>query len=73
MLLLIVIGGVFVAEALSVILQVAYFKSTGGKRIFLMSPLHHHFELTGLPETTVTGRFWFASVVCSLIGVAIVR
>jgi phospho-N-acetylmuramoyl-pentapeptide-transferase len=73
MLLLILVGGVFVAEALSVILQVAYFKSTGGKRIFLMSPLHHHFELTGLSETHVTGRFWLASVVCSLLGVAIVR
>jgi len=73
MLLLIVIGGVFVAEALSVIVQVAYFKSSGGKRIFRMSPLHHHFELAGLPETKVTGRFWLASVVCSLIGVAIVR
>jgi phospho-N-acetylmuramoyl-pentapeptide-transferase len=73
MLLLILIGGVFVAEALSVILQVAYFKLTGGKRIFRMSPLHHHFELGGWPETKVTTRFWIASVVCSLVGWAIVR
>jgi phospho-N-acetylmuramoyl-pentapeptide-transferase len=73
MLLLIVVGGVFVAEALSVILQVSYFKATGGKRIFRMSPLHHHFELLGWRETKVTLRFWLASLVCSLIGWAIVR
>lgn len=73
MLLLVLIGGVFVAEALSVIVQVTYFKRTGGKRIFRMSPLHHHFELVGWPETTVTGRFWLASVLLSGLGLAIVR
>jgi phospho-N-acetylmuramoyl-pentapeptide-transferase len=73
MLLLLVIGGVFVAEALSVILQVTYFKATNGKRILRMSPLHHHFELCGWPETKVTSRFWLASLACSLIGLAIVR
>ena len=73
MLLLILIGGVFVAEALSVILQVWYFKATGGKRIFRMSPLHHHFELGGLPETSVTFRFWAASLVLSLLGWVLVR
>jgi phospho-N-acetylmuramoyl-pentapeptide-transferase len=73
MLLLLVIGGVFVAEALSVILQVSYFKATGGKRVLRMSPLHHHFELGGWPETKVTVRFWLASLVCSLLGWAIVR
>ncbi len=73
MLLLLLIGGVFVAEALSVILQVFYFKATGGRRIFRMSPLHHHFELSGLPETKVTVRFWLASMLCSLLGWAIVR
>jgi phospho-N-acetylmuramoyl-pentapeptide-transferase len=73
MLLLMLIGGVFVAEALSVILQVTYFKRTGGKRIFRMSPLHHHFELAGWPETTVTARFWLASVFLSGLGLAIVR
>jgi phospho-N-acetylmuramoyl-pentapeptide-transferase len=73
MLLLIVVGGVFVAEALSVILQVVYFKLTHGKRIFKMSPLHHHFELSGWPETKVTQRFWLASIVCSGVGLAIVR
>jgi phospho-N-acetylmuramoyl-pentapeptide-transferase len=73
MLLLVLIGGVFVAEALSVIVQVTYFKRTGGKRIFRMSPLHHHFELAGWPETTVTARFWLASVILSGLGLAIVR
>ncbi len=73
MLLLVLAGGVFVAEALSVMLQVAYFKATNGKRIFRMSPLHHHFELLGWPEARVSARFWLASIVCSLIGWAIVR
>lgn len=73
MLLLIVIGFVFVAEALSVMLQVVYFKLSHGKRIFKMSPLHHHFELSGWPETKVTTRFWIASAICSAVGLAIVR
>lgn len=73
MLLLILVGGVFVAEALSVILQVTYFKYTGGKRIFRMSPLHHHFELGGWPETKVTTRFWLASAVLALLGWVLVR
>lgn len=73
MLLLVVIGGVFVAEALSVIVQVSYFKASGGRRILRMSPLHHHFELAGWPETRVTIRFWLASLLCSLVGWAIVR
>jgi phospho-N-acetylmuramoyl-pentapeptide-transferase len=71
-LLLPLIGGVFAAEALSVIVQVAYFKATH-KRIFRMSPLHHHFELGGWPETKVTRRFWTASALLSLAGVAIAR
>jgi phospho-N-acetylmuramoyl-pentapeptide-transferase len=70
-LLLPLIGGVFVAETASVILQVTSYKATK-KRIFRMSPLHHHFELGGWPETTVTARFWLASVVLGLIGFAIV-
>ncbi len=68
MLLLVVVGGLFVAEALSVMLQVFYFKLSGGRRIFLMSPLHHHFELAGWPERTVTLRFWLASLLCSVVG-----
>ena len=67
-LLLILIGGVYVAEALSVIIQVAYFKHTGGKRIFRMSPLHHHFELGGMREPVVVLRFSIASFVFSLLG-----
>jgi phospho-N-acetylmuramoyl-pentapeptide-transferase len=73
MLLLLVVGGVFVVEALSVILQVSYFKATRGKRILRMSPLHHHFELGGWLETKVTARFWLASLICSLLGWTIVR
>jgi phospho-N-acetylmuramoyl-pentapeptide-transferase len=68
-LLLPLVGAVFAAEALSVILQVAYFKRTH-KRIFKMSPLHHHFELSGWPETKVTMWFWAASALCSVAGVA---
>jgi phospho-N-acetylmuramoyl-pentapeptide-transferase len=71
-LLLPLAGGVFAAEALSVIIQVAYYKKTQ-KRIFRMSPLHHHFELGGWPESTVTQRFWAASALCSLAGAAIAR
>lgn len=70
-LLLPLIGGVFAAETLSVIIQVASFKSTG-RRVFRMSPLHHHFELLGWPETKVTGRFWLASLLLSLLGLGLV-
>ena len=56
-LLLLIVGGVFVLEALSVILQVGFFKATGGKRIFRMAPLHHHFELSGWSEPKVITRF----------------
>lgn len=71
-LLLAVVGGVFVAEALSVILQVASFKLTG-KRIFKMSPLHHHFELSGWKENTVTVRFWIMAIVFGLLGIATLK
>jgi phospho-N-acetylmuramoyl-pentapeptide-transferase len=71
-LLLPLVGGVFAAEAISVILQVASFKMTR-KRIFRMSPLHHHFELGGWHETTVTARFWTASALLSLAGAALAR
>lgn len=72
MLLLLVIGGVFVAEALSVMLQVSYFKLTQGKRILRMSPLHHHFELGGMSEVAVTQRFWLFSLLCAMLGWALV-
>ncbi|MDO8674050.1 MAG: phospho-N-acetylmuramoyl-pentapeptide-transferase [Dehalococcoidia bacterium] len=70
-LLLAIVGIVFVAEALSVILQVAYFKATKGRRIFRMSPLHHHFELGGLAETQVTARFWLVGAVAAIVGIAL--
>jgi phospho-N-acetylmuramoyl-pentapeptide-transferase len=60
-------GGVYVAEALSVILQVLYFKRTGGKRLFKMAPLHHHFELSGWKETRVVVMFWAVTVVLCVI------
>lgn len=65
-LLLIFIGGVFVAEALSVIIQVVSFQTTG-RRVFRMSPLHHHFEMGGWPETKVVYVFWLAGAMCSLL------
>ncbi|MFL6569164.1 MAG: phospho-N-acetylmuramoyl-pentapeptide-transferase [Chthoniobacterales bacterium] len=71
-LLLIVVGGVFVIEAVSVIMQVISFKMTG-KRIFAMSPLHHHFELTGWKENTVIVRFWILSMVFALLGLATLK
>ena len=70
-LFLLLIGGVFVAETLSVIIQVASFKMTR-RRVFRMSPLHHHFELAGWPETMVTTRFWIASLVLSVLGLALI-
>ena len=65
--LLILIGFVFVMEVLSVVIQVTYYKRTK-KRIFKMSPLHHHFELSGWSETQVVHRFWLAGIVFALIG-----
>jgi len=70
-LLLVLIGGLFIIEVGSVILQRAYFKVTHGKRIFLMSPIHHHFELKGWAETTVVVRFWIVAGVCVMAGVGV--
>ncbi len=70
--LLVIVGGVFVIEAMSVILQVASFKLTG-KRIFKMSPIHHHFELSGWKESTVIVRFWIMSILFALLGVATLK
>lgn len=69
-LVLVIIGGVFVIETLSVIIQVYYFKRTGGKRIFLMAPLHHHFEKKGWSEAKVVVRFWILAIVFALIGLS---
>ena len=65
--LLIIIGGVFVVETLSVIIQVISFQTTG-KRVFLMSPIHHHFELLGWPETKVVHTFWGTGLVLGILG-----
>ena len=70
-LLLPIIGIVFVAETVTVILQVLYFKLTGGKRLFRLSPLHNHFELIGWSETQITTRFWMVSIVGGMLGVAL--
>jgi phospho-N-acetylmuramoyl-pentapeptide-transferase len=70
-LLLPVVGAVFLAEALSDILQVAYFKLSNGKRLFRMAPLHHHFELLGWSETQVTQRFWLVGILAAMLGVAL--
>ncbi len=71
-LLLVVIGGIFVAEALSVIIQVASFQTTG-RRVFKMAPLHHHFELSGWPEPKVIVRFWIISFVLTLMSLATLK
>jgi len=71
--LLILAGALFVVEALSVILQVGYFKITGGKRIFKMAPLHHHFELKGWKENKVVVRFWIISVICGLLALSTLK
>lgn len=70
-LLLVIIGGVYVAEALSVIIQVTYFRFTGGKRIFRMAPLHHHFELGGWNEVKVVRVFTAVSCLLSFAGLAL--
>ena len=72
-LILVLMGGLFVIETLSVILQVGYFKYTGGKRLFKMAPLHHHFELTGWTEPKVIVRFWIITVVLVLVGLATIK
>jgi phospho-N-acetylmuramoyl-pentapeptide-transferase len=67
-----IIGGLFVAETLSVIIQVAWFKRTG-RRVFLMAPIHHHFEKLGWSESTVVIRFWIVSLMLALIGLATLK
>ena len=67
-----IIGGLFVIEAASVMIQVAYFKATG-KRIFLMAPIHHHFEKLGWAESTVVIRFWIVAAMLALIGLSTLK
>jgi len=70
---LFIMGGLFVAETMSVMLQVAYFKWTGGKRIFRMAPLHHHYELGGWKETQVVVRFWIITIMLVLFGLSTLK
>ncbi len=71
--LLAIVGGVFVAEAVSVAVQVGYFKATKGRRIFRMAPLHHHFEMLGWPEPKVIVRFWIISVLLGLLAISTLK
>lgn len=68
-LILVIVGGLFVIETLSVMIQVSYFRLTGGKRIFRMSPLHHHFELVGWAEPKVVTRFWLVALALGILGI----
>jgi len=70
--LLFILGGVFVMEAVSVMLQVGSFKLTG-KRIFKMAPIHHHFELMGIKETKIVIRFWIIGVILALFALSTLR
>ena len=70
--LLAIIGGLFVIEAVSVMIQVFYFKTTG-KRFFRMAPIHHHFEKLGWSETKVVMRFWIVAIIFALIGMATLK
>jgi len=71
--LLAIVGGIFVMEAISVIMQVGYFKMTNGKRIFLMAPFHHHFEKKGWHESKVVVRFWIVSIMLGLLAIATLK
>jgi phospho-N-acetylmuramoyl-pentapeptide-transferase len=70
---LFIMGGVFVAETLSVMIQVVYFKLTGGRRVFRMAPLHHHFELGGWKESQVVVRFWIITMMLVLFGLSTLK
>lgn len=69
--MLLVIGIIPLAEMLSVVIQIAYFRSTGGRRFFKMTPIHHHFELLGWSETQVVQRFWLIGLMAALIGIGL--
>lgn len=65
-----IMGGIFVVETLSVMIQTTYYRYSGGKRVFLMAPIHHHFELKGWKETKVVARFWIITIVLVIIGLS---
>ena len=71
--LLFIIGGVFIIELASSLIQQTYFRHTGGKRIFLMAPLHHHYEKKGVPDSQITIRFWITAILFALIGLATLK
>jgi phospho-N-acetylmuramoyl-pentapeptide-transferase len=71
--LLVIVGGLFVMETLSVILQVGFFKMTNGRRIFKMAPIHHHFELKGWPEPKVIVRFWIISMILAMLSLSTLK
>ncbi|MBN2620127.1 phospho-N-acetylmuramoyl-pentapeptide-transferase [candidate division WOR-3 bacterium] len=71
--LLIVVGGVFAIEALSVLLQIVYFRRTGGKRLFRMAPLHHHYELKGMHEPKIVVRFWLVGIVLMMVALSTLK
>ena len=71
--LLVIVGGLFVIEALSVIFQIGFFKISNGRRIFRMAPIHHHFELKGWPEPKVTVRFWIIAIILALISMSTLK
>ena len=71
--LLVLVGGLFVIEALSVIFQVSFFKMTSGRRILRMAPLHHHFELKGWPEPKVIVRFWIIAIALALLAMSTLK
>jgi len=71
--LLFMVAGVFIIEALSVLIQIFYFKLTGGKRVFKMAPLHHHFELIGWSEEKIVVRFWIAAIIFALFSLTTLK
>ena len=71
--LLFIIGGIFIVELASSWIQQTYFRLTGGKRIFLMAPLHHHYEKKGIPDSQITIRFWIVAILFALIGLATLK
>lgn len=72
-LVLVILGGLFVLETVSVIIQVGYFKMTNGKRLFHMAPIHHHFELKGVPESKIIVRFWILSILLAMIALSTLK
>lgn len=72
-LLLVIVGGVFAIEALSVLLQIVYFRRTGGKRLFKMAPLHHHYELSGMTEPKIVVRFWLIGIIFMMVALSTLK